>query len=293
LGASRIAVVVRQQQPHLLVVAQHDLRQHRTDVSPGPGVEHLSNAGVRRELSEGHDRGREHRQRSAGVRGKRVGRPHPGDPVGLTADIAGALGTRHGSHKEAGVEAAGLELRRHPVRPGAQQIGAQHQPAALQHLGEGQGTVEQGQPVGFPFRSAGVGDDVGLRRPGEEDARLLEGLPHCRTHQRPSQTFVAAQRAGPPGRRRSGPGGVGQLLVARIDRPTGKDEHPRREGHRGGPSQQVGLDARRVRPGVAEQDHGGRMSWLRRHQVAAGIGPRGLQIMGRQRAGAGHPTVSY
>ena len=172
-----------------------------------------------------------------------VGRADPGHPVGLAADVAGALPVRQRGDEEPRVVAALLDHRGDPVRPGAQQVGAQHEAAPVEQRGQRQRPVQQRLPVGLPVLAAGVGDDgvrgrarraarrtprtspVRRRRParGRASAAPKRPAPLRRVTARPSRPSIA-RRAGPPNRpgRRRRPARTPSTAPGAACRPAGR-----------------------------------------------------------------------
>ena len=87
--------------------------------------------------------------------------------------------------EEPGAVAPRLEDRGQPAGPGAEQVGAQHQPAPVEEVGHRQLARLERDPVGLPVVAGGVGDDGVGRRPGQQHAGLLERLAHGGADQRP------------------------------------------------------------------------------------------------------------
>ena len=107
--------------------------------------------------------------------------------------------------EEPGAVALRLEDRGQPGGPDAEQVGAQHQPAAGQEVGHRQLARLQRDPVGLPVVAGGVRDHLVLVRSGQQHAGLLEGLADGGAHQRPRHLLVAAEPLGPLRRRSARP----------------------------------------------------------------------------------------
>ena len=163
------------------------------------------------QLGQRHQRRRQHRHLAA-ARGRRrasAGRTHAtrSDSV-LTSRVRCPCGKR--GDEEPRVVAAFLDLRGDPVRPGAQQVGAEHEPAPGEQLGQRLRPVEQRLPVGLPVVAAGVRHDRVLGRPGEQHAGLLERLAYGGADQ------LAGERlGGAEGRRPTRPGTARTTPTAR------------------------------------------------------------------------------
>ena len=211
-------------------------------VAPGARPRSAASAvAVRRQLPHRDVGRRQHRHRPVVDAGARLVRAHPGDLVGLPADVAGALAGRHHGQEEAGVVATWLELRRDPVRPGTRAGRC----AARGHVGRGSRRTP--------------GSDRPVRR-GRAPSRLRSCRPRSSPASRPpaarptprrsrasaAHTSARASRSshwstlGPLRCRRPRPGDRG-VEVARVDRPSGEREHPCREGHPEVAAQQVDL----------------------------------------------------
>ena len=179
-----------------------------------------------------------------------------GGPVGLHrlgGARVGELALGQRGQEEPGVVAARLALRGDPVRPGPQQVGAQHEVRVGEELG-------QRSLAGFQL-SAGFGvrarlvDDAARLGTGEQHAGLLEGLAHRGAHQRARRFRRAAELLRPPGGFGTGPADRG-VRVAGVHASAGEDGHTTGEGHPPDPALQEHLEA--AVP-VAQQHHGRRV----------------------------------
>ena len=151
--------------------------------------------------------GRTHRPRSASAVTSRVAWP-----------------CRQRGDEEAGVvPAASSPRRRDPVRPGPEQVGAQHQAAPGQQLGQREVAPLQRRPGRPPSPCRRSATTVVRGRAGQQHAGLLERLPHGGAHQRPGQRLVGAERRRPT-----------RAAAARPSRPRRRRRagRPRRPGRR-------------------------------------------------------------
>ena len=204
--------------------------------------------------------------RSARARRRRRARiaGQPGHLVGLGGDVAGALPLRQVGDEEPGAVAPRLEHRRQPRGPDPEQVGAQHQPAPGQELGERQLARLEGGPVGLPVVAAWC------RRPRSSAESPASSTPDSSNVSRTAaHTSARAVASSVPSRAAHSSGlGPAQAIrvveVARVHAPAGEHAHAAGEGHRGLPPQQVDLEALRTGP---QQHDRGRVARLGRLRV--------------------------
>ena len=153
-GQGRSSRAWREVQPHPSVLDDHLGQPGGDDLAAGQDG---GQAGMPGEFAQGH-RGRRQQRDLADLGGLQRRRgPHPGSRLGFPGIRVirealrrrrGRLPGRQGRGKEPGVEAPRRDLRGNPAGPRGEQIGAEDQAPAAEHLGERSGTGQQGVPVG-------------------------------------------------------------------------------------------------------------------------------------------------
>ena len=229
------------------------------------------------------------------VAGQRVVRrdPHVGD--GLPGVVRGDLAGRRRRHEEAGVVAARRAPRRDPVGEVVDVADREAQALVAAQVEEAARAVVDGDPLGGEARLLlGVpGQEVGAAlAPGQEDARLLEGLADDGDPVGEATRLEAQQRAGsgigPAGAERLGLGAP----VERVDGPAGEHVGPAHEVRaQVAPHHQhlEGGPARGRRRVAHEHDRGGRADL---HRGRARTRPRGRWWRGSRWRHAGEGTGS-
>ncbi len=142
------------------VAVAHDGRLNRGLVAVLGGVEHRARLVVVEELGAGDVRRRQHEHLAGVDQPDGLADRRPEHPVGLGGDVAGDLTRRQLRDEELRVVAPRLEDRCHPRPPQPEQVGAQHQPAARQEVGERRLARLQRDAVGLPVRTGRVGDHL-------------------------------------------------------------------------------------------------------------------------------------
>ena len=110
------------------------------------------------------------------------------------------------------------------MREGLEQVGAQHEPAPAEDLGEGHVPHRERLPGAHPLGALHGLDGAHRVRPGQQDAGLLERLADRGDHgaPRPAEVVLDAEPARPV--RGAGPGPVEGLVVVGLEGPAGEPD---------------------------------------------------------------------
>ena len=165
----------------------------------------------------------------------------PGHLVGLGGDVAGALALGQVGDEEPGAVAPRLEDRRQPAGPGAEQVGAQHQAAPVEELGEA-----RARGASRATRSASQSSPVVSATTVSADGPASSTPDSSNVSRTAAQTSARAVASSVPSRcAHSAASGPAQATAWSKSRgstpPPGKTHMPAGERHRGLPAQQVDL----------------------------------------------------